>query len=96
MKIGGIADYAYSNGDITRIISGTAASVAKRPERITLSQLMWDTRASTIIDVLFPRLSDKKSNNNRIIIFSRGVLTREITQIISGAAASPVANSRPE
>lgn len=95
MKIGGIADYAYSNGDITRIISGTAA-LAKRPERLTLSRLMWDIRASTIIDVLFPRLSDIKSNNNRIIIFSRGVLTREITQIISGAAASPVANSRPE
>lgn len=95
MKIGGIADYAYSNGDITRIISGTA-SLAKRPERLTLSRLMWDIRASTIIDVLFPRLSDIKSNNNRIIIFSRGVLTREITQIISGAAASPVANSRPE
>jgi len=45
--------------------------------------------------VLFSSLFDK-SNNNRIIIFSRDVLTREITRIISGTAASPVANSRSE
>lgn len=53
------------------------------------------TQSHAIIDVFSSSLFDK-SNNNRIIIFSRGVLTREITRIISGAAASPVANSRPE
>lgn len=98
MKIGGIADYAYGNGDITRIISGITASVAKQPERITLHDKSTDAgsdQSHDIIDVLFSSLFDK-ANNNRIIIFSRGVLTREITRIISGAATSPVANSRPE
>lgn len=69
MEIGGIADYAYSNSDITRIISGTAS------ERVTLSRPCWDTGA-TIIDVLFSSLLDK-SNNNRVIIFSRDVLSDE-------------------
>lgn len=74
MEIGGIADYAYSNGDITRIISGTA-SVASGRERAALSRPWWDTRA-TIIDILFSSLLDQ-SNNNRVIIFSRGVLSDE-------------------
>lgn len=95
MEIGGIADYAYSNDDITRIISGTAASVTKQPERITLTISQCGTRQTRdMIIVLFSSLFDK--SNNRITIFSRGVLTREITRIISAAAASPVANSRPE
>lgn len=74
MEIGGIADYAYSNGDITRIISGTA-SVASSRERVALSRPWWDTRAA-IIDILFSSLLDK-SYNNGVIIFSRGVLSDE-------------------
>lgn len=74
VEIGGIADYAYSNGDITRIISGSTAVHQSRVAGVA-------SNANKSADVgspeprlsarLFPRACSIKVTNNRVIIFSR-------------------------